>query len=432
LVSTAGEFVAALQALRLQAHDPPFHQMSRRARNARLYVPASTLRDASSIQDRLPAQRTVRAFLYACGVTAKEEQEVWDQAWKRARWAESRAPDAHVYRNHAVRRQGILAAAGVATFVAVVTVIAAMYLRPSPVSGGGGSNAMSAAGGIAEMCESGSLQIEGSSAAAPAVMAAAASYQSTCNGALVSVEGIGSLRGLQALVKAGPHGAASTIAMSDGSAPPISANSALTGSPIAIVIFSMVVNEDVRVYNLTTTDIADIYAGRITNWDQLAGPDLPIRVISRTSASGTRATFQSWVLGKAGKATSSSCLESDPVPSLPVYRCEPTTSALLDTVSQTPGAIGYAEVQAASSHDGIIQTAIDGVQPTIYSVAGADGYPFWTVEHVYTFRQPPDQSPAAGFLRYLNTPQAKSLLRMDGFTPCADQAQLLADLCTER
>jgi ABC-type phosphate transport system substrate-binding protein/transcriptional regulator with XRE-family HTH domain len=427
LVSTTSEFVNALQLLRFHARDPSFHEMSQRARKAGADVPASTLRDACSVHSRLPAPQTVRAFLTACGVIAQKDQEAWDDAWKRARWAESHARDVHAQGDAYAHKHSTMRRWATPMMVILLIALSIGSVKPALVPAPANLLWVPGSGQATATCEAGHLDLAGSTAFARVATPLADGLQSTCFGELINVTADGSCEGVQALVRTGSQHAASFIAMSDGLAP--CATPDLVSSPVAIIIFSMVVNKDVGIYNLSTTDIRDIYAGRIINWGQLGGPNLPIKVISRNPASGTRTTFQNWVLGGT---TPSSCLENDPVPRFPFYRCEPTTASLLDMVSQTPGAIGYAEIAAASSHDGIIQTAIDGVQPMIYSVAGADGYPFWTVEHLYTYGQPPDQSPAAGFLRYLNTPQAKAVLRLDGFTPCSDQAQFLADLCTER
>jgi phosphate transport system substrate-binding protein len=71
---------------------------------------------------------------------------------------------------------------------------------------------------------------------------------------------------------------------------------------------------------------------------------------------------------------------------------------------------------------------LGGLEPTVYTAQLTDGYPFWNVEYLYTYGKPPYQAPAAGFLRYLTTPDAKDVLRSLGFTPCYDQGQILA-LC---
>lgn len=59
---------------------------------------------------------------------------------------------------------------------------------------------------------------------------------------------------------------------------------------------------DQGVTQLSLTNIADIYQGKIDNWQAFGGPDQPILVIDKESSSGTRQTFMEVVMGNS-KAT---------------------------------------------------------------------------------------------------------------------------------
>ena len=58
-------------------------------------------------------------------------------------------------------------------------------------------------------------------------------------------------------------------------------------------------NPDNPVSGLTTQQLRDIYAGKITNWSEVGGPDLAIQVVNRDEASGTREAFRTIVMGDA-------------------------------------------------------------------------------------------------------------------------------------
>ena len=79
--------------------------------------------------------------------------------------------------------------------------------------------------------------------------------------------------------------------------------------------------------NKTIKQIGDIFAGEITNWKDVGGPNKPIVTYSRESSSGTYAFFRKNVLG--GREYTSAALLA------------PATGAIVQSVSQTPGAIGY-------------------------------------------------------------------------------------------
>lgn len=110
---------------------------------------------------------------------------------------------------------------------------------------------------------------------------------------------------------------------------------------------SIIVNTENKIDNLSVSDIADIYTGKITNWSELGGDDLPIVCIGREAASGTRDGFES-VTG-----TKDSC----------VYAQELTsTGDVIQTVSSNPNAIGYAST--ASVKDTVKTLSVENVMPT--------------------------------------------------------------------
>nr|WP_221376684.1 substrate-binding domain-containing protein [Actinoplanes polyasparticus] len=71
----------------------------------------------------------------------------------------------------------------------------------------------------------------------------------------------------------------------------------LVARPLAFVLLTLVVNAETGVRDLTTEQIRRLYGGTITNWKQIGGRDVPVRLISRNPGSGTRAAFQRRVLG---------------------------------------------------------------------------------------------------------------------------------------
>ena len=72
----------------------------------------------------------------------------------------------------------------------------------------------------------------------------------------------------------------------------------LRGEPIAVVVFAVVVNRSADVTGADDRrNCGTIYGGRITNWKQLGGRDLPIRMVSRVGPdSGSRRVFRDKVL----------------------------------------------------------------------------------------------------------------------------------------
>ena len=110
---------------------------------------------------------------------------------------------------------------------------------------------------------------------------------------------------------------------------------------------AIIVHPDNPVSDLTIEQIAQLYAGEITNWKDVGGNDAEVVLIGREAASGTRDGFES-ITG-----TKEKCL----------YRQELTsTGDVITAVSQNPDAIGYASL--ASIKDSVKALNVDGVTPS--------------------------------------------------------------------
>jgi len=121
----------------------------------------------------------------------------------------------------------------------------------------------------------------------------------------------------------------------------------LSATTLALDGIAVIINPGNTVSDLSLEQIAQIYTGEITNWSEVGGSDTEIVVIGREAGSGTRDGFES--IAK----TTEAC----------VYRQELTsTGDVITTVSQNPGAIGYASL--ASVKDTVKAVSVAGVTPT--------------------------------------------------------------------
>ncbi|GID30446.1 PstS family phosphate ABC transporter substrate-binding protein [Paractinoplanes brasiliensis] len=267
-------------------------------------------------------------------------------------------------------------------------------------------------------CATGRLQVVGSTAFAPIVREAADSYRKLCPGAEFAIDMRGSGEGLQALQQAD----AGVLAFSDGEKP--DGMPALLPRPIAFFLFTLVAHPDTGVHDLSPEQIRRIYRGELTNWREIGGNDLPIRLVSRNPGSGTRAALQRRVLNGVREPGSNSddCHTPDPGAEPGVLRCaRNSTQEVLRTVADTPGALGYAELGAGEGQDGLTLVRIGGHRATV-SEADHGTYPFWETEYGYTHGEPDARSLTASFLRYLTNQVGADIIRANGDRPCADLA----------
>jgi phosphate transport system substrate-binding protein len=286
-----------------------------------------------------------------------------------------------------------------------------------------------------EFCASGQLTVDGSTAFAPIVTDIRNAYAEECPGADagIEIETSGSLEGVRDLIEAGEEGDSAVddlMAASDG--PTLENSASLVAVPVGVVMFSVVVNKDLGIDSLTLEEIRGIYQGDITNWSQI-DPDIdqPVRMVSRGGESGTRRAFEHTVLNgpESAPLSSDNCETLNPGSQAP-HRCErDSTEDLLAEINATPGAIGYAEMDAPAHYTNVSRVAIDGTDASIAAVENQD-YPFWTVETLYTYGEPDEGSLAEAFLDYVTQDDsAKNLLRSYGHIPCIDREDLMNTLC---
>lgn len=108
----------------------------------------------------------------------------------------------------------------------------------------------------------------------------------------------------------------------------------LVETAIALDGVAVIVN-GVGVENLTMEQIAKIFSGEITNWNQVGGVDKPIAVIVRDDSSGTRECFD-----KAMEGALEGWELKSGVPE------QSSTNGVITMVQNTPGSIGYISVGA--------------------------------------------------------------------------------------
>ena len=156
----------------------------------------------------------------------------------------------------------------------------------------------------------------------------------------------------------------------------------LVDHKVAVVTMATVANKKIAdtVKTLSKDQLKGIFTGQITNWSAVGGPDLPITLISRPATSGTRAVFEKFALDGAKEATNKS-LETD------------DSGALIQTIADNEGAIGYVALSYLGKSDKVAPIAIGGVAPTLENTYNGT-YPVWGYEHMYTKGEAKDAAKA--------------------------------------
>ncbi|HPM93071.1 MAG TPA: PstS family phosphate ABC transporter substrate-binding protein, partial [Bacteroidales bacterium] len=173
-----------------------------------------------------------------------------------------------------------------------------------------------------------SIKVKGSDTVLPLTQKEAEVFMKKFPGSSVMVTGGGSGVGLAALQNGTADIAQSSRKMKlDEKMKMQDAGKAFTEVIIANDALAVIVHPSNPVTQMTREQIEGIYTGKITNWKDVGGEDLKIVMYSRETSSGTYEFFKEHVMNKKNFA--------------PTAMLMPATGAIVQSVSQTKGAIGY-------------------------------------------------------------------------------------------
>ncbi|MCL2024521.1 MAG: phosphate ABC transporter substrate-binding protein [Coriobacteriia bacterium] len=215
-----------------------------------------------------------------------------------------------------------------------------------------------------------SVTVAGSTTILPIAEVAAEKFVQSTPDASVLVSGMGSSAGIEA-VSTGT----ADIGTSSRHLRPNESHD-LVDIPIAYDGIAVIVNLSNPIDELTTEQLRDIYGGAITNWREVGGDDIPIDLINRDEASGTRDAFTEAVMDDTPFDVGAVIL--------------PGTGQVREVVTRSAGAIGYISVGFVSPRFGtnpVKALVIDGVDPTRENV-GNGVYPISRTLHFFTLGEP--------------------------------------------
>lgn len=244
-----------------------------------------------------------------------------------------------------------------------------------------------------------SIKVTGSTTVLPIAQKAADAYMATHANADIQVTGGGSSVGVQA---AGEKTADIGMSSRDVKSDEMKKYPGLVVTTIGKDGVALIINPANTVTSLSTAQIQGIYNGNITNWNKVGGPDMAIVVVGRDSASGTREFFTSSVMG--GQNYVPTMLEKN------------SNGAVQQTISQTPGAIGYVGLGFIDASVKAVKVNTGGaeVEPTVQNLLSGK-YPLSRSLYLLTSGQP--SGLAKEYVDYILSPEGQGLLTEEGFVP---------------
>ena len=166
---------------------------------------------------------------------------------------------------------------------------------------------------------------------------------------------------------------------------------------------AVIVNPRNPVKALTTDEVRDIYTGKVTNWNELGGPDRKIVKISRDTNSGTYETFEKLVMRKERIVADTEYVGSN--------------GTVRQRVQTTPAAIGY--LGFAFADRTVKALAINGVAPSRETIA-AGTYPIARPLYMFTDGYPEPGTHLHAFVTLHLTEKGEQIVEGVGYVPLTE------------
>jgi phosphate transport system substrate-binding protein len=249
------------------------------------------------------------------------------------------------------------------------------------------------------------IKISGSTTVLPIVQKAADQYMAAQPDADIQITGGGSGVGIQAIgAKTVDIGMSSREVTKDE----MTKYPGFVVTTVALDGIAVVVNPSNEIKFITQDQVKNIYLGSITKWTEINGANVPgtnnqIVVVGRDSASGTRTYFDEVVLLKS--TPTKNMLEKN------------SNGAVLQTIAQTPGSIGYISIGFVSKDVKplpIWWNSQQFIAPTLENLQTRT-YPISRDLYVITNGKPTGLT--GDFIKYILGPEGQKIVADEGYVP---------------
>jgi phosphate transport system substrate-binding protein len=159
-----------------------------------------------------------------------------------------------------------------------------------------------------------------------------------------------------------------------------------------------VVHPDNKARSLTSSQLRDIYSGKIGNWNEVGGVDRQINLYTRDEASGTRKVFWKKALAKGDISARSNVVVSN--------------GAMKTAVGGDPYAIGF--VSVGHIDKSVVPVTLDGVTPTLDTVRSGE---YKVARGLLSLTKGEPVGLAKLFLDFILSPTGQKIVADKGFIP---------------
>ena len=246
-------------------------------------------------------------------------------------------------------------------------------------------------------------KIKGSDTCLPLSQKEAESFMKVNSGSSVTVTGGGSGVGIAALIEGTTDIAQSSRAIKFDEKQKMQEGGKTTKEvTVAYDALAIVVHPQNKVTNLTREQLEGIFTGKIKNWKDVGGEDLAIIPYARETSSGTYEFIKEYVLRNKNYMNGIMSM--------------PATGAIIQSVSQTKGAIGYVGLAYLNSSVKAIRVSYDQgksfVEP---SVANAKNNTYPIVRPLYYYYATKSEALVKPFINFILSAEGQKIVAEVGF-----------------
>ncbi|MBN1429396.1 MAG: PstS family phosphate ABC transporter substrate-binding protein [Anaerolineae bacterium] len=184
--------------------------------------------------------------------------------------------------------------------------------------------------------------------------------------------------------------------------------------PVAIDAIAIIVNPQNPISQLTIDQLADIFTGRVTNWQEVGGNDELIVLVSRETNSGTHVYFLEEVVRK-GDPENTDIFASQTL-------LMPSSVGITSEIGRNPRAIGYDGLGYITPEEKVIAVAKNEHSPYVLpsvSTAADDSYSLSRHLYMYTAGRP--VGAVASYLDWIRGPDGQAIVTQLGFVPLSQE-----------
>ncbi|HUU50154.1 MAG TPA: phosphate ABC transporter substrate-binding protein [Nitrospinota bacterium] len=168
--------------------------------------------------------------------------------------------------------------------------------------------------------------------------------------------------------------------------------------PWALDGVAVVLNKKNKVSSFRSSQVQDIYSGKLSNWRDVDGNDATINLYTRDEASGTRAVFWKKML-KKGKVSSKA-------------NVVPSNGAMKVAVANDPNAIGY--ISIGHIDETVKAPIVDGVKPSQETALSGE---YKVVRKLYSNAKGEPKPLVKAFIDYIMGPEGEKIIKKHNFIP---------------